>query len=145
MLCICLTVARCKTGLCMQLSQECSLSCHPVTAFLAFLSLFNIVTAVSAKSLDVHRNKLTPAQHSRHTQALTQMVTDTECMLVTQDQPDVLVPSSELALYAIPMPLPGLLPLPVRGLLPEAGEELPPCLAAARKLRCTLTCTVASA
>lgn len=66
-------------------------------------------------------------------------------MLVTNAPPDVLVPSSELALYATGMPFPGLLPLPARGLLPDRGGELLPCLTAARKLRCTLTCTVASA
>ena len=44
----------------------------------------------------------------------------------------------------MPIPLPGLLPLPVKGLLRSGGEALLPCFAAARKLRCTLTCTVAS-
>ena len=42
------------------------------------------------------------------------------------------------------MPLPGLLPLPVKGLLRNGGEALLPCFAAAKKLRCTLTRTVAS-
>lgn len=61
------------------------------------------------------------------------------------DRPDVLVPSSELALYAIAILLPGLLLLPVKGLWFEAGDAFLPCFAAARKLRCTCTCTVASA
>ena len=42
------------------------------------------------------------------------------------------------------MPLPGLLPLPARGLLRRGGDALLPCFAAVRKLRCTLTRTVAS-
>ena len=42
------------------------------------------------------------------------------------------------------MPFPGLLPLPVKGLLRNGGDAFLPCFAAARKLRCTLTRTVAS-